>query len=187
MDKHVAIIATYLGAFSTGDANRALRNSKPANNGLEAWRRLASECDPRSSMGRVQILCQIQKPPKCNTIEELGTALEDWLVKKNRYEEFTDKNGQSCRVADDSLLAAIYKLMPKTLEEQVLVKADEYDDFEELYRTLGSFAITKHSLKMHDKPVKTKQVNEPMEVDALGKARKAKEREIATTVANMDT
>ena len=117
---------------------------------------------------------QIQNPPKCSTVEDLGTALEDWLAKKNRYEEFTDKNGEPCRVAEDTLLAALYKMMPKTLEEQVLFKADDCDDFEDLYRTLSSFAITKHSLKMHDKPVKTKSIGDPMEVDALGEGKKGK-------------
>ena len=52
-------------------------------------------------------------------------------------------------------MAAMYKLMPKSLEEQVMFKQDEYENFEDLFAKLSSFASAKHSLKMHDRPVKT--------------------------------
>ena len=90
----------------------ALRHPLPTN-GLEAWRRLATEYDPMSSMRRVVILGQVQNPPKCDKIEDLGAALEDWLAKKRRYEEFTDSEGNPCRVSSDSLMAAMYKDVPR--------------------------------------------------------------------------
>ena len=83
-------------------------------------------------------------------VEQLGTALEDWLTKKRQYEEFTDKNGDSCRVGDDSLFAAMYKLMPKSLEEQVMFASstgDEYENWGDLFNRLVSFASTKHNLR----------------------------------------
>ena len=115
-----------------------VRNSGP-DNGLEAWRRLAAEYDPMSSMRRVVILGQIQKPPKCEKIEDLGAALEDWLSKKLRYEEFTDRHGEPCKVSEHALLAAMYKMMPKSLEEQVMFKPDETESFEELSELLAAF------------------------------------------------
>ena len=136
-EEYVVGLSTYLGAFTTGEANKVVRNSG-TDNGLEAWRRLAAEHDPMSSMRRVAILGQIQNPPKCDKVEELGAALEDWLAKKLRYEQFTDRNGNPCRVSDDSLLAAMYKLMPKSLEEQVMFQADDIQSFEDLYQTLNS-------------------------------------------------
>ena len=57
-----------------------VRNSG-TDNGLEAWRRLAAEYDPMSSMRRVTILGQIHNPPKCEKVEDSGTTLEDWLSK----------------------------------------------------------------------------------------------------------
>ena len=171
-EEYVVGLSTYLGAFTTGEASKVVRNSG-TDNGLEAWRRLAAEYDPMSSMRRVAILGQIQNPPKCDEVEELGAALEDWLAKKLRYEQFTDRNGNPCRVSDDSLLAAMYKLMPKSLEEQVMFQADDIQSFEDLYQTLNSYSTTKHSLKMSDKPVKSGKHggSDAMDVDALGKGK----------------
>eukprot|EP00975_Prorocentrum_lima_P056766 11909025-Prorocentrum_lima.AAC.1 len=48
---------TYLISFTTGDANKIVRNTE-GDNGLEAWRRLNKEHDPSSSIRRVTILGQ---------------------------------------------------------------------------------------------------------------------------------
>ena len=92
-------------SFTTDAVNRIVRNSREGN-GLEAWRRLHSEYDPTSSMRRVAILQQVQNPPRCQRVEDLGTALEDWLSEKRQYEMFTDRNGRPCKASDDSLVAA---------------------------------------------------------------------------------
>ena len=55
-------------------------------------------------MRRVAILQQVQKPPRCQRVEDLGAALEDWLSKKRHYETFTDRNGRPCQASDDSLV-----------------------------------------------------------------------------------
>ena len=73
---------------------------------------------------KVTILGHVQNPAKCDKIEDLGQALEDWLTRKRQYEEFTDRAGNQCRVSEDSLMAAMYKLMPKSLEETVMFKSD---------------------------------------------------------------
>ena len=80
-------ISTYLTSFTTGDANKIVRNVGPGR-GLEAWRRLHAEFDPTSSMRRVAILGQVQNPARYERVEELGKALEDWLEKKRQYETF---------------------------------------------------------------------------------------------------
>ena len=46
------------------------------------------------------------------------------LAKKRQYEEFSNRDGTPCRVADGSLMAAMYKLMPKSLEETVMFNGD---------------------------------------------------------------
>ena len=161
-------IYTYLIAFTTGDSNKIVRNAG-SDAGLEAWRRLHNEYDPTSAMRRVTILGLVQNPPKCEKVENLGSALEDWLAKKRQYEEFTDQRGKPCRISDDSLMAAMYKLMPTSLEQQVMFHSDEYDSFEDLYDRLVSYASTKQSLKMTDRPVGAKKSDGPipMDVDAL--------------------
>ena len=168
LSRTVVGIYTYLIAFTTGDSNKIVRNAG-SDAGLEAWRRLHNEYDPTSAMRRVTILGLVQNPPKCEKIENLGSALEDWLAKKRQYEEFTDQRGRPCRISDDSLMAAMYKLMPTALEQQVMFHSDEYDSFEDLYDRLVAYASTKHSLKMTDKPVGSRKgdTSAPMDVDAL--------------------
>ena len=144
--KMVAGVYAYLVSFTTGEANKVIRNS--GTDGLEAWRRIHNEYDPTSSMRRVVILGMVQNPPKCKSVDELGTCLEEWLARKRQYEEFTDSEGNQCKVSDDSLMAAMYRLMPESLEEAVMFKADEFPSFEDLFDRLSSFASTKHSLHL---------------------------------------
>ena len=111
-DDFVGKLYAYFVSFTTDAANRLVRNSGEGS-GLEAWRRLHSEYDPTSSMRREAIKKQVQNPPRCQRVEDLGTALEDWLSKKRQYEMFTDRNGRPCQASDDTLVAAIFRLMPK--------------------------------------------------------------------------
>ena len=77
-DDFVGKLYAYLVSFTTDAANRIVRNSGEGNL-LEVWRRLHSEYDPTSSTRRVAILQQVQNPPRCQRVEDLGTALENWL------------------------------------------------------------------------------------------------------------
>eukprot|EP00972_Heterocapsa_arctica_P042751 6304687-Heterocapsa_arctica.AAC.1 len=48
MNKIIANLCTYLISFTSGDANRVVRDAREGQ-GLEVWRRLNSEYDPTSS------------------------------------------------------------------------------------------------------------------------------------------
>ena len=96
----------YLASFVPGGANKGVRNSGDGQ-GLEAWRRLHNEYNPSSSMRRVTILGHVQNLPKCQKIDDLGQALEDWLSKKRQYEDFTDREGNPCEVSKDSLMGYV--------------------------------------------------------------------------------
>ena len=89
-EDHIDIIGDFVGklcayfvSFTTNAPNRIVRNAGEGN-GLEAWRRLHS--DTTSSMRRVAILQQVQNPPRCQRVEDLGSALEDWLSKRRQYD-----------------------------------------------------------------------------------------------------
>ena len=79
IDDFVGKLYAYRVSFTTDAANRIVRSSREGN-GLEAWRRLHSEYDPTSA-----ILQQVQNPPRCQRVEDLGPALEEWLSKKRQY------------------------------------------------------------------------------------------------------
>ena len=91
----VGKIYAYLVSFTTDAANRIVRNAGEGN-GLEAWRPLHSEYDPTSSMRRVAILQQVLNQPRCQRVDVLSAALEDWPSKNRQYEMFTDRNGRPC-------------------------------------------------------------------------------------------
>ena len=168
IDDFVVKLYAYFVSFTSDAANRIVRNSGEGN-GLEAWRRLHSEYHPTSSMRRVAILQQVQNPSRCQRVEDLGSALEDWLSKKRQYEMFTDRNGRPCQASDDSLVAAMFRLMPKSLEETVMF-ANEDEGFQELCDRLLAYSSTKQSIQMSENKKTTKN-DDSMDVDALSKGK----------------
>merc|ERR1719284_991219 len=94
-------------------------------------------------------ILQIQNPQRCEQIEDLGPALEKWLSKKRQFEMFTDRNGRPCQASDDTLVAAMFRLMPKSLEETVMF-ANENEGFQELFDRLLAYSSTKQSVRMSE-------------------------------------
>ena len=80
---------------------------------------------------------------------------------------FTDRNGRPCQASDDSLVAAMFRLMPMSLEETVMF-ANEDEGFQELYDRLLAYSSTKQSIQMSESKKSTKK-DDPMDVDALNK------------------
>ena len=174
----VAGLQAYLVSFTTGEANKVVRNS--GTDGLEAWRRLSNEYDPSSAMRRVTILSAVQNPPRCPSVEELGSCLESWLSKKRQYEELSDADGVPCKVSDDSLMAGLFQLMPASLEEVVMFKSDEFATFDALFDRLSSFATTRHSLQISKRDIGSggasnrKKDPDAMDVSAMTQGGKGK-------------
>ena len=154
IDDFVRKFYAYLVSFTTDAPNRIVRNSGEGY-GLEAWRRLHGEYDPTSSMRPVAILQPVQNPPRCKRVEDLGSALEDWLSKKRQYEMFTDRNGRPCQASDDSLVAAMFRLVPKSLEETVMF-TNEDEGFQELFDRLAG--LQQHeTVSQNERDQETKQ------------------------------
>ena len=182
LDSMLDGLFAYLTSFTTGEANKVIRNS--GTDGLEAWRRLNAEYDPSSAMRRVVILGQVQHPNKRKSVEELGSCLETWLSRKRQYEEFTDQDGNPCKVSDDSLLAGLFQLMPSSLEEAVVFSADELTSFEALFDRLSSFVTTRHSLQLSRRDLggggSSKKDPNAMDIGSLskskGKGKKGKDK-----------
>ena len=59
---------------------------------------------------------------------------------------FTDRNGRPCQASDDSLVAAVFRLMPKILEETVMF-TNEDEGFQELFDRLLAYSSTEQSVK----------------------------------------
>ena len=104
-------------------------------------------------MRRVAILQQVQNPPRCQRVEDLGLALEDWLSKKFQYEMFTDRNGRPCQASHDSLVATMFRSMPKSVAETVMF-ANEDEGFHELFDRLLAYNSTKQSVTVSETPTR---------------------------------
>ena len=104
-------------------------------------------------MRHVAVLQQVQNPPRCQRVEDLGLAPEDWLSKKRQFEMFTDRNGRSCQASHDSLVAAMFWLMPKSVAETVTF-ANEDEGFQELFDRLLAYSSTKQSVTVSETPTR---------------------------------
>ena len=87
---------------------------------------------------------------------------------------FTDRNGRPCQASADSLVAAMFRFMPKNLEETVMF-ANEDESFQELFDRLLAYSSTKQSIQMSENKKTTRQ-DDPMDVDALRKAQEKENR-----------
>ena len=101
--------------------------------------------------------------------QDLGSALEDWLSMKRQHDTFTDRNGRPCQASADSLVTAMFRLVPKSLEE-TFIFANEDEGIQELYDRLLACSSTKQSIQMSETKKTTKK-DDPMDVDALSKGK----------------
>ena len=115
-------------------------------------------------MRRVAILQQVQNPPRCERAEDLGPALEKWPSKNRQYEMFTDRNGRPCQASDDTLVAAMFRLMPKSLEESVMFANEDEGSC-----TTDCLPTAARSSQSEGESKETTKKDDPMDVDALGK------------------
>ena len=119
IDDFVGKFYASLVSFTADAPNRIVRNSGERN-GLEAWRRLHGEYDSTSSMRRGDTAAS-SEPSSMPTCRRLGIcsgrlALEETSVR--------DVHGQE---RTDSLVAAMFRLMPKSLEETVMFTNEDQE------------------------------------------------------------
>ena len=105
-------------SFTTDASNRIVRNAGEGN-GLEAWGRLHSVYDPRRPCDACRSFSKVRT-------RRVASELRIWDLRwrtgsqKRQYEMFTDRDGRPCQASDDSLVAAMFRLMPKNLGETVM-------------------------------------------------------------------
>ena len=114
-------------------------------------------------------------------VADLALALENWLEKKRQYEQHTDANEEVCRVSEDSLIAAMFRLMPQSMADQMMLQLEDCTCFADLYDKLVAYTGVKSSLRIKDRlpnmPTQGGGVS-PMEIVAVdgkgGKHRQTK-------------
>ena len=97
----------------------------------------------------------------------------------------TVTDDRPCQASDDSLVAAMFRLMQKNLEETVKF-TNEDEGFQKLFDRLLAYSSTKQSVKMSENMRQTRR-DDPMDVDALSKGkskRKSKKSNVGSGKGN---
>ena len=81
----------------------------------------------------------------------------------------TDRNGRPCQASDDSIVASMFPLMSKSLEETVMFTKEDAG-FQELFDRLLACSSTKQSVKMSEIKRQNRR-DDPMDDDALSKGK----------------
>ena len=57
-------------------------------------------------------------------------------------------------------MAAMYKIMPKALEETVMFKSEDFSSYEEFFDRLVAYSSTKNSMTIGDTPAKSQNTKD---------------------------
>eukprot|EP00435_Cladocopium_sp_Y103_P034158 s1161_g8.t1 len=143
--------------------------------GLEAWRRLHRKFDP-STGSRKRIMLQALTSPERATFETLPGALERWKTLKSRYDRKRDQFGAREKLPESLSMNALEKLVPKELEQHLLLNYVRFKNFEEMESEVITYIEAKTGSKMvlssnFSKPsASSSNGPTPMDVDSLVRA-----------------
>ena len=101
--------------------------------GLEIWRMLIKENDPKSGTSGVQAMQKLVGPSRCKTYLELKKGLIKWdtLMKAE-----VQRGGPASKIGQEVQATAIISMVPRTLEEEILKKGKK---FVENYKEVRQF------------------------------------------------
>ena len=142
--------------------------------GLEAWRQLHKRFDP-SSGRRKRIMLQALTAPERASYDNLQSALERWKTLKIRYDKKKDQFGVRETLPDSLAMNSLEKLVPKELENHLLLNHARFRNFEEMEQEVVNYMEAKTGNRMQistnfSKPSGgTSSGAVPMDVDSLVK------------------
>jgi hypothetical protein len=143
--------------------------------GLEAWRQLHRRFDP-SSGSRKRIMLQALTSPERANYDNLQSALERWKTLKIRYDKKRDQFGVREVLPDSLAMNSLEKLVPKELENHLLLNHSRFRNFEEMEREVVNYMEAKTGNRMQistnfSKPSGgTSTGPTPMDIDSLVRA-----------------
>ena len=133
-----------------------------SSHGLEAWRRLHSELRPHVVHATRGDPSAGSEPTALSASRGSGICAGGLALKVTSIR--ADRNGRPSQASDDSLVAAMFRLMPKNLEETVMF-TNEDEGFQELFDRLLTYSSTRQSVKMSESKRQTRRCAEQRKVE----------------------
>ena len=119
----------------------------PTGHGLEAWRCLHRRFDPATGSRKRIMLNALTNPEKA-TYETLQSALERWKALRSRYDKKRDQFGQREALPESLAMNALEKLVPKDLEQHLMLNFARFKNFEEMEKEVVNYMEAKTGNKM---------------------------------------
>ena len=107
----------------TGGTAKDLVRLKSSETGLETWRALTWENDPRTGVGSVKEMIKVIKPPTSSSYQEFAKSLRDW---DNTLKMEASRNGPAAQISDAVKATALISKMPPDLQEDTWKKGIEF-------------------------------------------------------------
>ena len=103
-----------LGDLTTGEANAMVRRSR-GENGLLAWRKLASNANPKTLASGLKCVNSVHNPPRIAEVRQMDICIEEWEARLGKLNlEYGEVLTSKVR------LPLLYGMLPREVQEKVL-------------------------------------------------------------------
>ena len=121
--------------------NRALSLLKLAARscGLEGWRLLLLEYEPRASVRIAQRLSGILQPKFSNSLNQFQLELTQWKIQVSKYEGIASGEGGKHILDDTVKIATVLGHAPPVIRQFLATRPQDFAKFEDLERSLIGF------------------------------------------------
>lgn len=110
--------------------------------GLDAWRCLHKRFDPATG-SRKRVMLHALTNPERASYETIQSALERWKALKLRYDKKKDQFGAREPLPESLAMNSLEKLVPKDLEQHLLLNYARFKTFEEMELEVVNFIEAK--------------------------------------------
>ena len=116
--------------------------------GLEAWRRLCKRFDPSTGGRRRALLRSVLNPNRCNKVEELSAAVENWEDQVRQYENRRKADGSRPTLDEDIKISILESICPVEVERHLQLNQARFADYLEVRKELSTYLETRIGLKL---------------------------------------
>ena len=103
-----------LGDLTTGEAHAMIRRCR-GENGLLAWKKLASSANPKTLASGLKCINLVHNPPRITEVRQIDICIEEW---ESKLEKLNLEYGEV--VSPKVRLAILYGMLPREVQERVL-------------------------------------------------------------------
>ena len=144
-----------------------LVRSAGKGHGLEAWRRLCKRYDPSTGGRRRALLKGVLSPNRCNKIEELSAAVENWEDQVRQYENRRKADGTRPTLDEDIKISILESICPTEVERHLQLNQARFADYQEVRKELSAYLETRIGLKLKGGSMDNGGP-QPMDIGAFG-------------------